>query len=174
MTPTNQQDERIACGKGNLTNQQQRETITALNSFDKEIEKSMEDTNPKRCHVEKCAINLEKDCTCDSFHTFDELYDHRITLFIALARLLRRQESQLGISRAFPFVWRSKNHSNGELCFGTGTQYLLGVGSFQGQQISYHIPIERWREADFAETLECAPKWDGHTSDDVLERLKTL
>lgn len=110
----------------------------------------------------------------DGYHTFDELYDHRITLYIALARLCRRQEMKIGEFPDQPFVWRSKKHSDGELCFGTGTQYVLGIGSFEGQQITYHIPIERWDETDFAQTLEKAPEWDKHTDADVLERLKHL
>ena len=112
--------------------------------------------------------------TSDGYHTFKELYDHRITLFIALARLCRRQELKIGEMTEQPFVWRSKRHSDGELCFGTGTQYVLGIGNFEGQQMTYHIPIERWEETDFARTLEKAPKYDGHTSQDVLDRLKTL
>lgn len=110
----------------------------------------------------------------DGYHTFNELYDHRITLFVALARLCRRQELKIGGWPGQPFVWRSKKHSDGELCFGTGTQYVLGIGNFPGQQITYHIPIERWDETNFAETLDKAPEFDGHTSADVLERLKTL
>lgn len=71
-------------------------------------------------------------------------------------------------------IWRSKNHSDGEICFGTGTQFVLGIEKEKGKQITYHIPIERWDETDFAETLEIAPEWDGHSSNDVLERLKSL
>lgn len=107
--------------------------------------------------------NLE---VSDGYHTFDELYDHRITLYIALCaaqRLFTDKE-----------VWRSKRHSDGEICFGTGTQFVLGIGSKSGEQVTYHIPIERWDETNFAITLEKAHEWDGHTSEDVLERLKLL
>lgn len=71
-------------------------------------------------------------------------------------------------------VWRSKYHSDGSLCFGTGTQFVLGIGSEKGTQITYHIPIERWSETDFAKELAKAPEYDGHSSDDVIERLKKL
>jgi hypothetical protein len=106
--------------------------------------------------------NLE---VSDGYHTFEELYDHRITLYIALCaaqRLFTEKE-----------IWRSKYHSDGELCFGTGTQFVLGIGSMVGKQITYHVPIERWDETNFAVTLEKAPEWDGHTSADVLARLKS-
>jgi hypothetical protein len=50
----------------------------------------------------------------------------------------------------------------------------MGIGKEKGKQISYHLPLSRWDETYFAETLDKAPEWDGHTSADVLERLKTL
>jgi hypothetical protein len=111
----------------------------------------------------------------DGYHTFKELYDHRITLYIALCQLLKRQENAIGfIPVGESFVWRSKKHSDGEICFGTGTQFVLGIGKEKGKQITYHLPIEKWDETNFAETLETAPEWDSHTPEDVLERLKNL
>lgn len=111
----------------------------------------------------------------DGYHSFDELYEHRITLFIALCWAYAdwiKTEGDFGLKgRA---SWRSKKHSDGELCFGTGTQFVMGIGKDKGKQISYHIPIERWNETDFAETLECAPEFDGHSSKDVINRLKNL
>ncbi len=108
--------------------------------------------------------------TSDGYHTFKELYDHRITLYILLCKQIAQQpycdDAKWGI-------WRSKRHSDGELCFGTGTQFVLGIGQEKGMQITYHIPVERWGETEFAETLEQAPEYDGHTSDNVIERLKS-
>ena len=37
------------------------------------------------------------------------------------------------------------------------------------KQITYHLPLSKWEETGFAETLEKAPEFDGHTPDDVLE-----
>lgn len=115
----------------------------------------------------------------DGYHTFDELYDHRITLYIALCKaFLRCQEYKSyigGIAGEFKkLVWRSMYHSDGKICFDTGTQFVLGIGKEKGQQITYHIPIERWNETEFAETLEKAPEYDGHTSNDVITRLKAF
>lgn len=120
-------------------------------------------------HNKKCASFQDNDCDCDGYHTFDELYDHRITLFIALCEVVAA-----GGFYKNPQVWRSKKHSDGKLCFGTGTQFVLGMNKEINKQITYHIPIERWDQTDFAETLEQAPEWDGHTSEDVLNRLKYL
>jgi len=108
----------------------------------------------------------------DGYHTFKELYNHRITLYIALCRELSNDPGNFRNDKNR--VWRSKRHSDGEICFGTGTQFVLGIGKEKGKQITYHIPIEMWEETDFAETLEQAPEWDGHTSDEVIERLKEL
>lgn len=131
-----------------------------------------------KTHIKKCAavsrnqkVGVEPFvCDCDGYHTFGELYDHRITLYIALCKALYCADVEY-----IPLeIWRSKYHSDGEICFGTGTQFVLGIGKEKGNQITYHVPIERWDECEFAETLEKAPEFDGHTSDDVLERLKSL
>lgn len=97
----------------------------------------------------------------DGYHTFDELYDHRITLWIALCR---ERSSNV-------HVWRSTVHSDGTSYSGW---FALGMYSTPGRQITYHLPLERWDETGFAETLDFAPEFDGHTSDDVLDRLKNL
>ena len=124
-------------------------------------------------HSEKCASLGRSilECDCDGYHTFGELYEHRITLWIALCRTFSLYSKTM-IPTGNP-CWRSKNHSDGELAFG-GTWFLLGIGTAKGQQITYHLPIEKWAECTFAETLEKAPEFDGHTSDDVIERLKNL
>lgn len=94
----------------------------------------------------------------DGYHTMDELYDHRIRLWITLCR-------KSGIS------WRSKLHADGTMFDG---DFILGIGKAEGDQITYHLPIGYWAECDFAEELEHAPEWDGHTPGDVLKRLRDL
>lgn len=112
----------------------------------------------------------------DGYHTMDELYEHRVTLWIALCRMqatranIAEDEMLTGESKV---VWRSKNHSDGEPAFG-GTWFVLGIGDEKGKQITYHLPLSRWDETEFAVTLTKAPEFDGHTSADVLERLKEL
>lgn len=136
-------------------------------------------SHAKNCTYGKPEADATFPCDCDGYHTFNDLYDHRITLFIALCRLMvkatnpyltEEYKKQLNIQP----VWRSKRHSDGELCFGTGNQFVLGIGTEEGKQITYHIPRERWSETDFADTLEKAPEFDHHTSEDVIERLKNL
>ena len=50
----------------------------------------------------------------------------------------------------------------------------MGINKDQGKQITYHIPISEWDRTEFAETLDKAPKWDGHTPEDVINRLKEM
>lgn len=109
---------------------------------------------------------IPRECDCDGYHTFDELYDHRITLFIALCH-------ELNNNSGYGYVWRSLRHSNGELAYG-GNWFVLGISKNAGKQITYHLPLDSWADTDGFETLEKAPEWDGHTSDDVLDRIKKL
>ena len=104
----------------------------------------------------------------DGYHTFEELYDHRITLFTALCKHLRELSLEYGHDSN---VWRSKINGDGTTWDGW---FIMGIGKDKGKQITYHLPLSRWSETDFAETLDQAPEWDGHSSADVLERLKKL
>ena len=48
------------------------------------------------------------------------------------------------------------------------------MGEEKGEQMTYHLPMSKWDECNFANTLDKAPDFDGHTSQDVLERIKNL
>ncbi len=121
-------------------------------------------------HAKKCkswgrSIDL---CDCDGYHTFTELYDHRIELYIALTRLLATKYT---LQIDGEGVWKSKTHSDGSTWDGW---FIMGISTIPGQQITYHLPISKWDECYFAKTLEKAPEFDGHSSDDILQRLKQL
>jgi len=131
--------------------------------------------------LDKNAVSLrgEEDMTVsDGYHTMDELYAHRIELFIALCRTLAR-ESELawkeGANREIYYrngnIWRSKKHKDGSSFEGW---FILGIRTDPSHQITYHLPIGKWDQCDFAFTLDKAPEWDGHTSADVLKRLGAL
>ena len=100
----------------------------------------------------------------DGYHTFEELYEHRILLYIALAKALIKNYQPINI-------WRAKFHSDGT-CF--SGWFILGIGKAKGHQITYHLPNKYWELCDVFETIECAPEFDGHTSNDVLERIKNF
>lgn len=107
---------------------------------------------------------VQTDNISDGYHSFGELYEHRIELFITLCRIITKYDC------GTEFVWKSKKHSDGSEFEGW---FVLGVGINKGRQISYHLPISKWEECKFI-TFEFAPEFDGHTSNDVLQRLKNL
>lgn len=96
----------------------------------------------------------------DGYHTFDELYEHRIALFIALCYNIAAHLS-----------WKSKVHSDGSVWDGW---FILGINKAPGKQITYHLPMSKWDACYFAQELDKAPEFDGHTSADVLERISKL
>ncbi len=118
-------------------------------------------------HTSKCK---KRPCTCDGYHTFDELYEHRIRLFITLSNFIYRAYGQPKKAKGDMIPWKSKVHSDGTVWDGW---FVAGIGFDKGKQISYHLPIIRWDELRVV-TYDKAPEWDGHTPDDVLERLKNL
>jgi hypothetical protein len=50
----------------------------------------------------------------------------------------------------------------------------MGIGTEQGEQITYHLPIHYWEKTNFAEIIAQAPSFDGHSSNDVLQRISKL
>jgi len=94
----------------------------------------------------------------DGYHTFDELYDHRCLLFIALMK-------------AYPGLsWLSPAHHDGSAIDGW---FVAGI-LLPGGMITYHLPDKFHDLAVDAgvKILHRAPEWDGHTSKDVLQRLE--
>ncbi|MBD3882114.1 hypothetical protein IFO70_10125 [Phormidium tenue FACHB-886] len=65
--------------------------------------------------------------------------------------------------------WRSRKHHDGSVWAGW---FIAGMNLSTGQ-ITYHIPEKFWNLLEGkVEYLDCAPVFDGHTSDDVLLRLE--
>lgn len=110
---------------------------------------------------------METNKVSDGYHTFGELYEHRITNYITLARIIARNTH---LQHRYP-VWRSRLHSDMSSFEGW---FLLGICKEKGQQITYHLPMSKWEDCFFAEDLEKAPEFDGHTAEIVLQRLKHL
>ena len=94
----------------------------------------------------------------DGYHTFNSLYRQRCVLFAALVKAYKDK------------AWKSRRHSDGELCFGGGW-FIVGIETPEGQY-TYHYEDKDWNLFECAE-VETAPEWDGHTDEDV-ERLLTL
>lgn len=122
------------------------------------------------------AINiLIKECDTnkisDGYHTFGELYEHRIRLFITLCKFIDSTHNSGSKTDDKFKVWVSKKHYDNSFFDGW---FIMGIGTERGNQISYHLPIKYWDEVLTFNILENSPEWDGHTSEDVLSRLKNL
>lgn len=96
--------------------------------------------------------------TSDGYHTFNELYHHRALLFSVIVR-------------NYPELsWKSKRHFEGDMYKG---MFIVGINTPDGQA-SYHYDIEPYWDMFECEELEFAPEWDGHTSDQAIERIGKL
>lgn len=91
----------------------------------------------------------------DGYHTFNELYEHRYALFLNLLKISK-----------YP-TWKSKLHSDGTMY---ANQFVAGIQLPTGL-ITYHLPIKYWEYIKNVYELDNAPEWDGHTSQDVVDRL---
>lgn len=106
--------------------------------------------------------------TSDGFHTFNELYEHRHMLTLALMR-----EMSVGYHRHR--VTFSNQHHDGTRMTGffLVTFSLFIDGSNNPTNVTYHLPDRLW-DAAIKTGAAMTPRgepWDGHTSQDVLKRL---
>lgn len=106
----------------------------------------------------------------DGYHTFQQLYDMRLALTIALFKSARRVERG---------VWRSRLHKDGTMFEG---MFIVGITGWApvgtpgapAGWITFHYHDEHWDKFDFCDTLDKAPEYDGHTDKEVIERLMKL
>ena len=92
----------------------------------------------------------------DGYHTFEELYYHRMILFSLLCKAHKDK------------AWKSKQHHDGTMFDG---DFIVGICTPEGQY-TYHYDLGYWDEFDVKE-LDCAPEYDGHKPSDI-DRLKSL
>ena len=90
----------------------------------------------------------------DSYHSFNDLYEHR-TVLTALAFLM------------LPYAWKSRVHEDGTMFEG---MFVVGAVTPTGM-ITYHYDDEYWNLFKIPE-LPHAPVFDGYTDKDVLDRIK--
>ena len=111
----------------------------------------------------------------DGYHTFEELYNHRIRLWIELCKSKLWVDDEISQNHnrwSKTEIWMTDTHSDGSSWEGW---FVLGMNRENGYQITYHLPKSYWEECtEFAKVVDKAPEFDGHTSADVLERLKEI
>lgn len=92
----------------------------------------------------------------DGYHTFNELYKHRCILTAALFRTV-------------PYTWKAKVHDDGSMF---GGMFIVGVCTPEGHA-TYHYDLPDWDLFKVPE-IPHAPKFDGHTPDDAIDRIKNM
>ncbi len=100
----------------------------------------------------------------DGYHTFDELYEFRKIYNACLFNEWTRQEKYS--------VHKSKKHFEGDECFGGG--WFIVIAILPSGQISNHYEDKDWDLFLCKEYKKALFPFDGHTPQDVLERLKDL
>ena len=92
----------------------------------------------------------------DGYHTFNELYYHRMILFAVICK--QNEQS----------AWKSWLHHDGTMY---DDYFIVGIDTPLGQY-SYHYHKKYWDEFDVKE-LPNAPEWDGHEPKEI-EKLLSL
>lgn len=99
--------------------------------------------------------------TSDGYHTFNELYEFRLLYNAALFNEWH------AFGELHPV--KSWKHSDGELAFGGG--WFVVTVQLPTGQITNHYEEKDWDLFQIPE-VTTAPKWDGHTAQDVAKRLR--
>lgn len=96
----------------------------------------------------------------DGYHTFNELYHHRVILFSV-------------ICNEHPYIsWKSKKHYKNKDPMHKG-MFIVGIETPNGQA-TYHYNIDPYWELFNVKELEYAPEWDGHTPKEAIERIMSI
>lgn len=101
----------------------------------------------------------ERGKVSDTYHDFDTLYEFRNILFVHL------------INWCSDKAWKASKNADGQKWDGW---FVAGIFPEPGQQITFHLPDKYWDSLNGILTFDVNPFYDGHSSEDVLNRLKTL
>ncbi|MFA1509956.1 hypothetical protein ACDN41_12070 [Priestia aryabhattai] len=93
----------------------------------------------------------------DGYHTFNELYYHRMMLFLVICKTYKNK------------AWKSWKHDDGSMF---NNSFIVGVETPEGQY-TYHYNKNFYELFDVKE-LEFAPKWDGHEPKDITRLLSLI
>lgn len=100
---------------------------------------------------------ISRKSVSDGYHTFEELYYHRMVLFSIICNQNKER------------AWKSKQHHDGTMF--DDTSFIVGVETPEGQY-TYHYHLNYWDHFD-VKVLEYAPEYDGHKPSDI-GRLRSL
>ena len=88
----------------------------------------------------------------DGWHTFDELYYHRMILF----SIILNQNKNIS--------WKALKHHDGTMF--DDDSFICGIETPEGQY-TYHYKLKYWDMFDVKD-LDLAPKYDGHKPEDIV------
>ena len=94
----------------------------------------------------------------DGYHTFNELYHHRAVLFSVICNNNKH------------LAWKSLKHSDGTMY---DDMFIVGIDTPAGPATYHYYVTPYWNMFQVRE-LDNAPKWDGHTPEQAIERISTL
>lgn len=93
----------------------------------------------------------------DGYHTFDELYHHRMILFSVICNQNKNK------------AWKAKAHHDGTMY---DEYFIVGIETLEGQY-TYHYHLDNWNYFKVKE-IEFAPEWDGHKPEDITRLLSLV
>lgn len=95
--------------------------------------------------------------TSDGYHTFNELYYHRMILFAVICNQNKQN------------AWKSWKHNDNTMF---DDYFIVGITTKEGNY-SFHYHKDHWDNFNIKE-LKLAPEWDGHTSNDITRLLSLV
>lgn len=111
----------------------------------------------KRTEIQREIFTLkDRGSLSDGYHTFDELYYHRMMLFSVICNTHKE------------YAWKSWKHADDTMYNG---MFIVGL-SLPNGDYSYHYDMQYWDHFD-VKVLDRAPVWDGHEPKDI-DRLQIL
>ena len=93
----------------------------------------------------------------DGYHTFNELYYHRMILFSLICKMFAAQ------------AWKSWLHADGTMF---DDYFIVGITTPEGNY-TYHYHKQYW-DMFQVPVLDKAPEWDGHKPEDITRLLGLL
>ena len=96
--------------------------------------------------------------TSDGYHTFNELYHHRAILFSVICNTFPEK------------AWKSMLHDDGTMF---DKMFIVGIETPEGQA-TYHYDVVPYWDMFRVKELSRAPKWDGHTSEQAIDRISKI
>jgi len=132
-------------------------------------------------------LTEERSQISDGYHSFEELYTFRKLYNALLFNEWGKQITEIKewardekgrlfakvVSKKYKYdVHKSIRHNDGELCFGGG--WFVVVAVLPSGQITNHYKIEDWDLFNIPEVEKAKYEFDGHTSQDVMERMLSL